>query len=128
MKMTYKKYEIEVYTDLIDVTPIMEPDPNWKYKCGCEVIHKWHSDNPEWPNSPGLCETELPTLKYIIDVEPTEDLPGYGHYECTKCGEEISPGERSPNHRYSIPGRRSIHIDGKPATEQEVEKLIKELE
>ena len=117
--------KIEIESNPIDVTPISEPDPNWVQVCGCGIEHRHHSDDPNFISSPGMCESGLPTLIWVVESVGIEDYPEIGHYECRGCGEYVRPGSKRPEFTYHIPGRRTIRINGEEVAEEELQRILK---
>lgn len=104
--------------DLIDVTTEFENDPNWVHVDSHGHVHRWMAGpDPLTPlREPQRQTAVLPSLKYVLDSEPhwcELCLGDYqpGHYECTICGESVSPGTRRTVGRNYIPGRKSIEFD-----------------
>lgn len=125
IKTNINDHKIEIIRNMIDVTRIKEPDPNWAKKCECGVIHKWTCFDEKWPESPGLCSPILPNLIWVVDSPGSDDSPEIGHYECSNCSQEISPAYRTPIGNYYIPGRISIFINDQPATKNDLLNLLK---
>jgi hypothetical protein len=88
----------------IDVTPLREPDPSWRYKDKSGHVHRWVNG-------------ELPTLRQQ-DVEPavrveeddTDDayhdayaydgyVPSLWYWACRECGQRVNPRYRTPMFR-----------------------------
>lgn len=102
---------IEHSQELIDVTPSDEPDPTWRYTDKAGHEHRYEPDGaPEDPYN------HYPTLE-----EEVEDrwCPECGHYEqmarlvCYECGEEISPGTRTPIAREFTAGPKQARLTGR---------------
>lgn len=90
--------------EMIDATPLQEPDPNWLYIDAEGHEHRWWHDR-------------TPTLQQIIDIpssgDPGEDdwTPAVTHLECIICGEHIEPGWRTPLSRRMIGGLKSYTLE-----------------
>ena len=107
-----KGHTIECHTEMIEATPIQEPDPAWQYIDRKGHTHKW-----EKPYA-------IHTIIMVVDAEETDEYPAVTHYECRKCKERIMPGMRSPGTRQYITGLTHWSIDGEPSTEEEAKALM----
>ena len=104
--------KLEIKREVINVTPMQEPDLNWVQNCKeCDIPHRFYED-------------ELPTLKYVIDVEGWDEYPAEGHWECKGCGEHITPKYRTPEYESHVLGSTSYTINGKEVDEKEFKKFI----
>jgi len=105
--------EIMFSRDIIDVTPLLEPDPEWFFQDRAGHQHRW-------------IDGGLPSLRWIIEVEAGEEMPEVGHYECRECGEKIEPLMRVPIFRSFAPGLVHCSIDGRPVAEDEMRDIMEE--
>jgi len=124
VKLAHEGHELEVITESIDVTAMVEPDPDWKYTDSSGHVHRYDDSAPDGP---------YPTLEYRAwhechgdgldcDYEDDQDLC-YPVLGCKRCGEHVVPGTRTGQSR-SIPGLTTYLIDGEPVSKQAAEDFM----
>ncbi len=91
---------VDVSRDMIDVTSnVPYPDPDWRSTDASGHEHYRKDDG-------------YPTLRWIVDESAysrvehgfLEEYPEAGHYECSICGERITPGTKVDAVRRYVPG------------------------
>ncbi len=107
-------------TERIETTSLgPRPDPSWSFTDTQGHDHHW--------------DDGYPTLTWVQDQEDytvvedgeLESYPGWGHYECSICGEEIRPAQRGPSpFRSFMPAATRYCLDGEPITEDEARALL----
>lgn len=91
--------EISYEQDMVDVTMLHEPDPDWVFVDAAGHEHRWRGD---WRKA------DLPTLVFVRDDDHGDECgcercPSY-HFECRQCGQRVDPETMpSPERRY-MPG------------------------
>lgn len=73
--------------EYIEMTSQDEPDPLWRYVDSAWHVHAYDAQG------------KVPTVRFIVDVESTDEYPSRGHYECIQCGARVNPGRRTPQFR-----------------------------
>jgi hypothetical protein len=85
----------------LDVTPMEEPDPTWRYTDPAGHVHTWMPEPRKDHES--FTNYRLSNLVIgVTDSEPTDEYPGWSHYACKLCHARIQPGYRMPRHRYYV--------------------------
>jgi hypothetical protein len=105
--------------DTIDVTPIQEPDPNWKFRDKQNHAHVWRMGNDIPPY--------VPTIRYVEDSPGTEDHPAIGHHECRICGEHVEVGFMATTVRKHVAGLRSYFINEEEVSKEKYDKIYAEV-
>lgn len=96
--------------DMLDVTSMHRPDPDWEYTDKRGHVHRWYeytglSVIAAISYTP-MRQYMLPTLVYIQDSPGDDEYPATGHYECIRCGEVVRPGRTADTTRQFVPGLR----------------------
>jgi len=121
--------KVEIMCEAIDVTPIREHDPNWKYIDKQGHRHTWHKPKGAEDQSKDYL-WELPTLRavsYICGYSDYDDPMYKTHYYCKKCGEQVWPGHRSTIFRRFVPWVRQYYVNDALVDKETVMKMLKEL-
>lgn len=112
---------LEITTELIDVTAMVEPDPGWRYTDRAGHMHMAARTDDD--------RVHYPTLDTYIRPHDEDDHLGCeedgcpSYLGCRICHEEIIPGTRAGQTRL-IPGRTSCWIDGREVSRQEAQDFI----
>jgi hypothetical protein len=112
--VTGKLLNIEMRRDSVDVTPRLEPDPEWKYVDRKGHGHGWKF-NPPFADPEDLSKSvgtsgiwagdgSFIPHRWIVERkaykdEEGEEYPEEGHMACPVCAEEVHPGYRAPARR-----------------------------
>lgn len=123
-KFSHEGHTLEIQTERVDVTPMMEPDPNWTFTDAAGHEHSYTASDHAG---------HYPTLAYLphhghADDEDECDYDDDQHLcypvlACTECSEEIRPVLR-PGRPASIPGLTSYLIDGQPVSKQAADDFM----
>lgn len=98
---------LEIITEMIEVTPMSEPDPRWTYTDDAGHVHMAAEtdDGRVWYST-----LETYSEDHECDLTCGEDgCPSY--LGCRICGERISPRQRAGRTRW-IKGMTAYLIDG----------------
>jgi hypothetical protein len=106
-----KRFRVE--RDKVDVTPMSEPDPAWRFTDSHGHEHAWVNE-------------EVPTLRTIVDYEGGDEFPSVWHYECVLCGDTVRPGLRAVTERRYALGLTHCYIDDVPVSNEEFERQAHE--
>lgn len=119
-------FEVEIISEPIEVTMLKRTDPTWRFTDANGHEHAYYVDGKIAPTeySPTTCYS-LPTLRWIVDREATDDYPEIGHYECRECGERVYPATASDMHRQFIPGPRRFVVNGEQVSGEEFVRRAK---
>ena len=106
-----------VERDTIDVTPMEEADPDWKFTdaMGHAFNYRVHADAENSPIVDGI--------RWVVEAEAAGEYPEIGHYECIACGATVRPGTRSPAYRKYVPGLVTATVDGVSVSEEEFKQV-----
>lgn len=120
VKLVHEGHELEITTEMVDVTSIhaMKPDPKWTFTDAAGHRHYRSEDETGGP---------YPTLMWKPDMVHCADCHedhDEGFLVCTQCGERVQPGFVSDPGPHLIPGLRSYTIDGEPVSPQAAEDFL----
>jgi hypothetical protein len=107
--------EIEMHRDVIDVTPMSEPDEKWRFVDAAGHVHVWVKvqDRNIVPTTKGV------VAGYYEDGEP------YYESRCCDCLERVQPGMVSVTTRQFMPGMAYYRINGVTVSEVEAKYAAK---
>lgn len=102
--VTGEGWQVTVRRELLDATPLMEQDPDWKY-----VDPAGHKHVYVGGEAKGL---HVPTVRFVTTgrywcdrcLEEHEE----GEHRCLECQSPVEPGMRTPIARHHVPGLRQI--------------------
>ena len=99
-------WQVEVYRDMIDATPIEEQDPDWRYTDPAGHEHRYvHLPKQE--------RLEVPTVDwhttYTYWCEDCQEEHEDGEYRCYRCGAVVVPGMRAVTDRRYVAGLLHCH-------------------
>lgn len=124
VRADFDGHTLEITTEVIDVTPLAEPDPKWTFTDAAGHRHYWSDTESGGP---------YPTLEYRTvhdhaddeecDADDDQDLC-YPVLCCKQCGQPVAPGTRPPSSRRIVPGLRTYLIDGEPVSKQAAEDFM----
>jgi hypothetical protein len=121
--------ELEITTEMIEVTSISEPDPSWTHVDG--QGHRHYAATAR-DNEVVIYPTLVTIMRHgCIDEAPARDLCDvdgdqelcYPVMGCPQCGEEITPGTRSGRTRF-LEGMTSYTIDGRHVSPDEAREFV----
>lgn len=112
--------ELRIEQEMTEVTAMAEPDPNWRYTDRHGHEHAY---------VPG--EGDHYPTQVIVEDEPywcedCEEEHQFNHRECAICGEEITPGVRTPLGPTYIPGMKQALLNDEPITVERAAEIIAE--
>lgn len=84
--------------DYHEVTSHDEIDPAWQYTDPAGHLHVYVGES-------------VPTVRYVVDDEGTDEYPERGHLECRQCGARVVPGRKATRFRQYMP----VAINPKPS-------------
>jgi hypothetical protein len=73
--------------EYVEMTSHDEADPLWRY-----VDPAWHVHTYD-------AQGRVPSIRYVVDAESTDEYPERGHYECIQCGARVVPGRKATQFR-----------------------------
>ncbi len=123
-KLGHEGHTLEIQRDVIDVTPMVKPDPNWTFTDKAGHSHSYVADRPEGP---------YPTLEYRTQHDHADDgeCDADGDQEfcypvlvCRVCGQPVRPGTVASTAREYVPGLTAYLIDGEPVSKQAAEDFM----
>lgn len=121
---------VRVEQDLVDVTSLSRPDPGWGFIDAAGHAHQWYIGDAPAPIGYNperrycLPTTELVQVGTVVYEGDDEETPVYEH-RCVLCGAPVEPGTASDETRQYIRGPRRAYINDRPATQQEIDALLR---
>ena len=112
--------ELRIEQDVIEVSVMVEPDPDWRYTDQQGHKHAY---------VPGE-EDHYPTLVTVLE-EPywcpdCHDEHQDSHHECVICGEEIVPGSRVPPGPTYMPGMKQAFLNDEPISGEHADEILEQ--
>ncbi len=123
-KMGHEGHTLEIQREVIDVTPMAEPDPGWTFTDRAGHTHGYTDGAPDGPYT---------TLEYrtVHDHADDGECDADGDQEfcypvlvCKRCAQPVRPGTRAPLFRQNMPGMTTYLIDGEPVSKQAAEDFM----
>ena len=118
---------LDISRDVIDVTPIEEPDPRWKFTDSKGHRHKWeiiNSGSYKEVSSVPTCSAKTIVVGMYPDGSDRTEI----EYRCLKCNEVIDPRWKGVTFRRFAPGVTSAYLDGVMLSESEAKAVAKVME
>lgn len=107
-------FETEVSRQMIDVTSMSRPDPNWRFTDRNGHLHQWYSEGKPATDYDPLKSYDIPSVT-VRETEPywcvdCLDEHTRRYYVCSVvgCEEVIEPGTTPDMFTQYIPGLRDI--------------------
>jgi hypothetical protein len=125
-------FEVNVERMEMEVTSINRPDERWFFTDRQGHHHQWYDKatmEPMLGYSPTR-STALPTLVRVHEegytTEDGDDIEIW-HYECSQCGEEVTPGFKPDDCTQMIPGigRHNFYINRERVSREEFLSQLK---
>lgn len=113
--------QLQVNRNVLDVTPSIEPDLDWKQMDKEDHMHRWRKGSKK----------EAPivtTLKWIVEGEATDEYPESGYFECKRCGDRIEPGYKPVQVRREAYGLVEHTINGEEVGTRTFQAVIELVE
>lgn len=117
--------QLEVTTELIDITSLSRPDPSWKFIDPAGHLHRWHDAQGPLKDYHGQA-CHVPSAVRVRTPEEDYAEEDYGdiietsRLDCKLCGhQDISPGTCADTTRVYMPGLRHLFIDGVEVSREE---------
>lgn len=124
MPQVYNGKVFSCRSEPINVTTLYEPDPSWRFTDTAGHFHQWHNRKGPADRYHVTEQYFIPTLRYIIEVEATDEYPETGHYACQFCGERVRPGYEHGAYRRFLQGVVEYFIDDERVTQEEFERQL----
>jgi hypothetical protein len=124
VKTVHEGHTLEIQREVIDVTPMAEPDPAWTYTDRAGHTHGYTDGAPDGPYT---------TLEYrtVHDHADDGECDADGNQEfcypvlvCKRCAQPVRPGTRAPLFRQNMPGMTTYLIDGEPVSKQAADDFM----
>jgi len=118
----------ETMMEPIDVTSMHRPDTDWIFIDSSGHEHCWYEvdGGPAGGRYDVMKRYHVPTLRFIVEREATDDYPETGHHKCLQCGAAVVPEYCSDTYRQFIPGLTEYLIDGVRVTKEEFDRRVQE--
>jgi hypothetical protein len=95
--------------DMVEVTSMNRPDPNWVFTDKEGHVHQWHDSKGPATNYSPMEKYSVPTVRSVIEgswVDDDGEEHHICHLACRQCGERVNPGRTADTCRQFIPGLR----------------------
>lgn len=115
----------EIQSEPIDVTRMSRPDTSWRFTDATGHEHQWYVNGQPAKDYQPANTYELPTLRWIVEIEATDEYPEIGHHECRQCAEHVRPRNTCDTHKQFIAGPARFYVNGHPVSQSEYVRRAK---